>query len=336
MKIKLYLLFLLISLLFGGRACATQTVAQHNLTGACGTSSSCAITVQNNVSAGNTLVCLVLIFSNTINITGCSDNNSETYTQAGSTLTGNIWTSNARIAIFYFCNIGTSPNAKPTITATASSAVVWELVFFEITNTATTGCFDQSNGTKTADTGAANNPFSSGNVTTTYANEMLIGWGGPNAATTNSAGSGYTLVQDGTFFKAEEKVVTATCTCDATMSSTTANTIGTLMVATFRDSSQPASGKTIRVTQDAALMRGKGGGNDVLDFEDSGARRDDRGPDVVVLPARGEDERPGKAVLGRRFFRRRDAFVLAHRHRPDRSRVHRVGHLSGLHQSRAA
>jgi hypothetical protein len=105
---------------------------------------------------------------------------------------------------------------------------------FEYSGLASSSC-DQM--TRQGGTTANTNPdnMTSGNVTTTQANELVIGWGLP-ALGTASAGTGFTSLSTAGGNIVESKDLTSTSTLAATATDNNASDTYFMAIATFKDS----------------------------------------------------------------------------------------------------
>jgi hypothetical protein len=163
-------------------------------------------------SAGNMNIAVVCIDSVTVSISSVQDTSGRTYSLADSRA-GNGITQ----GIYYLTNIASAAAKANTVTANFSTGVTNSMLsIFEYTGLSTTTPLDQH----TSSTGNSSAP-SSGNVTTTSANELIFAAGcHANGNTVTAGSSGYRFIDvtdSGSSFSifVQDKLVTSTGTYSA-------------------------------------------------------------------------------------------------------------------------
>ena len=210
----------------------TRSVIQHANTNFVCSGTTCSLQFPSNVTAGSAYV-IGLVYDNGVSLSSIASNNSEICAATSTELNNGIG-SGAKFDLYYCKNASTTPNARPTITATfATAASFADLTIAEVGNVSSTSPFDVGTGALTANTGAAGTPYSSGNTSaTSFAAEIVIGYSGVDSGPI-SAGSGFTLFDTDTVAGMESKNVSATGAQAATFTSGTASDNASAMVATF-------------------------------------------------------------------------------------------------------
>lgn len=144
-----------------------------------------ALAYGSNVTAGSLLSCW--IYANH-GISGVADSRSQTFTSAVNVTDGATYS----LANYYFLN--TTAGAD-TVTVTFAGAVTYaSLQCAEYSGVATSSALDQATSNSQTDPGTGANAITSGNVTTTTAGQLILGWTSALVvgAGTVSAGTGYT------------------------------------------------------------------------------------------------------------------------------------------------
>lgn len=168
-----------------------------------GGTTSTTVTPAATTTAGNLLVAIVYEDANASATLGITDTASQTWFQVGSTIT----VGNGLLAMFYMPNSA----AVTTITGTCTVSATLPVCIYEISGIATSSPLD---GFATASGAATSTSLTSGTISTTNANDILIY--GCGQATTQSgawtAGSGYTTQTPTPNSRAnlERKIVSAT------------------------------------------------------------------------------------------------------------------------------
>lgn len=174
-----------------------------------------------------------------------TDNNSNTWHLVGSQIQLPGFT-NWGIRLAYTCDISVATHNPVTITVPFSTGTSGEVVLTEFAGTKTgssTICLDQNTGQSIADTGLSNTPYSSGNVTTTVANEGALGYGVANSGTI-AHGSGWTSTDPSVncvsaFICGEYQILSSTQTLGATFSSSAAHDTGLAYIITLSGGGGP-------------------------------------------------------------------------------------------------
>jgi hypothetical protein len=188
MKKLLTLLIIVSVLVFTNKSEAAIARVQFKNSGTCDYVSSCAATFDSNTTSGNTII--VIISSYYGNSTGAnptiSDSQSNTYTQAVEVDdSSNEAVAAASNWIFYAENITGGTN---TVTASGFSGAYLAITILEYSGLATSASLDQTNKFR-YDYGVhsfvATSTWSSNSVTTTQADELLIGLVNNAAVTTD-------------------------------------------------------------------------------------------------------------------------------------------------------
>lgn len=166
-------------------------------------STSTVVTPSATTTSGNLLVAIVYEDASNSSTLGITDSASQTWLQVGSTIT----IGNAALAMFYKAN----STAVTTITGTSTTSATLPVCVYEISGIATSLPLD---GFATASNVATGLSLTSGALTTTNANDILIFGAGKSSAETGSwtAGSGFTTQTPVTNARAniERKTVAAT------------------------------------------------------------------------------------------------------------------------------
>ena len=188
-------------------------------------------------TAGNLNIVAVGWNDTTSTVTSVSDSRGNTYTQAGTTVTG----TGLRQAIYYAKNIAAGSN---TVTVAFNQAAAYvDVRVLEYSGLDTASPLDV-----TAGAAGNSNSANSGTATTTSANELIFG-AGMTASGFNAAGTGFTsriiTSTDGDI--AEDKVVSSTGSNSAT-GSLSSSAPWVMQMATFRASGQGATNPAPTVT----------------------------------------------------------------------------------------
>lgn len=182
-------------------------------------------TFPNNAVAGNLFVASIRLSSTSLTPT-IADNDSNTWTL----VTSQVQTTDGHKQwVWYAKNTVVTPNAKPAITFTLGGTSNSRCTIAEVSGLDTTSPLDQF----TSAQGASNTP-SSGNVTTTSANEYA--WGGCSTSFNPSpwtAGSGYTLRESVNPYAMENQILSSTQTLAASCGTGSSGN-WTAIIATFK------------------------------------------------------------------------------------------------------
>ena len=201
-----------------------QTVVQHVCGSACGSATSCTATLPNPVTAGDTIV--------TGNFFDIGDVVSQT-DSLGNTYNLKL------INMFYAANV---TGGSDTITL-HSGTTAYDLVVCAVELSGVTPApYDQGDETTTLSIGPAGTPFYSGNVTTSYPNEYILGFAYPSTGPL-TVGAGFTAIDNyANYLVLEGKNVTNRASYFSSASSGAANDSAAAWVMTFISSTQPSTG----------------------------------------------------------------------------------------------
>ena len=151
------------------------------------TGSATSVTTASRASTTGSAIVCGGVWSATATFSSLTDSASNTWTQIGTELT----TAN-RDSRFYYCqNCTGSATHTFTLATTASTSIV--LACVELLNVLTSGVFDLGDQGEDAAT-----PFASPAITTTAANEVLVGWTGidDTATATIAETTGFTVQEE--------------------------------------------------------------------------------------------------------------------------------------------
>lgn len=181
-----------------------------------------SVSFDASVGAGNLLV-LGIYTDSSATIT-VSDNRGNTWNLVYNTVVSGI----GRIAFYYAQNVAAG---STTVTVTQTGAFTG-LVVAEYSGIATTSSFDQTNSGS-----AVSSSPSSGNVTTTQADELLVGFATTEPGVTWTAGTNFTLrdANSSGQLQLEDRIVSATGTYAATFTMSASQRWG-CGIATFKAS----------------------------------------------------------------------------------------------------
>jgi RHS repeat-associated protein len=172
------------------------------------TATSCAVNL-SGTGAGN-LIVLGLFVGDSTTVSSVTDTQGNTYTLISSS----TWSPSGYVEKLYYAkNIA---GGADTITVTLSGSKYMELHAYDYSGLDTSSPLD----TYSTNTGLSVTTGTSGNLTTTNANDLLFGFFHSDNGVTNTAGTGYTprtFSGDG-YPLGEDKYVTSTGTYSATMS----------------------------------------------------------------------------------------------------------------------
>lgn len=194
-----------------------------------------ALAYGSNVTAGSLLSCW--IYANH-GISGVADSRSQTFSSAVNATDGATYS----LANYYFLN--TTAGAD-TVTVTFAGAVTYaSLQCAEYSGVATSSALDQATSNSQTDPGTATNAITSGNVTTTTAGQLILGWTSALVvgAGTVSAGTGYTgrtNVFGDTLF--EDQVQSSAGSIAATFTTNLATADHITLISTFKAAAGGAS-----------------------------------------------------------------------------------------------
>jgi|GEM_PF-3472893 hypothetical protein len=233
-------LLLLLALFWAFSANATITRVQSNSAlGTANTSISASFTTAT--TAGNWYGVL------------CRSGNQAGWTLSVSDTEGNTWLSlTAAVSagshmsqIFYVENV--KGGTTDTVTCTQSSGVsgTMAILILEYSGIATSGSLDQQNQTAGTNNTAT---LTGASITTTNANDLVIGGAGLGANTTFTAGTGYTLDVSDARLGWETQIVSSTGTFTPTMNSTTTASSWTFTTAAFKAAGAPPAGAPHQLT----------------------------------------------------------------------------------------
>src|SRR5579885_433868 len=222
------------------RSQATHALVQNIASTECTGGTTCTISA-TATGSGHTII-VVYKFSNNATFVSLTNNNSNANTRCGSEFdaSGGIAT---RTGIFYSPNINAG-NVTYTITISTAPSDDIRLWMFEYSGLATSATCDQMTGQSGTTSNTNPDNMTSGNVTTTQANELVIGWGLP-ALGTASAGTGFTSLSTAGGNIVESKDLTATGTLAATATDSNASDTWFMSIATFKDSGGGSTPKMI-------------------------------------------------------------------------------------------
>jgi hypothetical protein len=261
---KLFVFILIFSWVFSGwpqifnfppvvrEARAVIAYVSSDIAADSGTSvTSLAVTFTSNVTANNLIVVAVLWFSDTITAVNVpTDTRSTSYTRAlGTTTYVDVSAIDMHSKIFYGFPDASGAN---TVTVTWASAIEQpSIIVSEYSGIATAGALDQAlAGTGNDGTG------DSGNVTTTQADELLIGFVTEWQWLAHTPDINYNEREDGAQGVAfEDRIVSATGAYNATYTYTQSRWI--MSIVTFRASGPPAVRKTPHKVRGKVAIRGK-------------------------------------------------------------------------------
>lgn len=187
-------------------------------------------TFGSNTAAGNWYAVLVRAGFQTgwgMNVT---DSEGNTWSNCGATNGGNL---THQLEIFYAQNVvgGTHDAISVNTTGNGANSSTMSLVMFEYSGIATASSLDACNGT--GGTGSTS-PLTSSSVTTTNANDLIVGGFGEGSDTTWTAGSGYAIENSTTRVAFETQVVSATGSYQPQISVGTTGTSWTAITAAFK------------------------------------------------------------------------------------------------------
>lgn len=159
---------------------ANPAFVQGKSTGGFSNANPIALTFTSSVTTGNTIVVLICVQS-TIAVNSFTDSQSNTYTQLYNTVVG---TGSNKFYVYYSINVtgGASFQVKATPSGTGWG---FTMVAQEFSNISSLDVNNTSSGSSTA------NPQSTGSVTTTAANDMVVAMMAQGTTTTMTAGTGY-------------------------------------------------------------------------------------------------------------------------------------------------
>lgn len=173
MRLRWIPLLILAALLLGpASSWAAIAHVQNKVSATANANSTQAITWASNTTSGNTIVCTV-VWADPVNrvLTGITDSQSNTYTLSAFTRqVGGV----VDVAIAYATNI--TGGTTPTVTASfsGSSSFGRHLQCGEFSGLATASVLDQAAGQAQDNPGTGANAVSSGNITTTQADELIV------------------------------------------------------------------------------------------------------------------------------------------------------------------
>ena len=198
-----------------------------------------------NSTAGDCIALGILRQTAGVTITSVQDDDLNSYTFATTQVILPTF-ANWADQIWYTCNISVSLHLRPSITINMSSNVGYTLRAAEITCTPSPCTFDKSNQATIANSGTAGTQNSSGNITTTKANEILVGIGLTNNGTIH-VGTGFTSSPGtacfgGLFDCIEFQNQTSIGTYSANFSSTANSDEMTSSVASFTSAAATSTG----------------------------------------------------------------------------------------------
>jgi len=187
-----------------------------------GTGSSLSATFGSATTTGDAIVVGINWYNDTT-ISSVSDSNGNTY----NLVTTVTQTSTHKAALYYALNITGGASHQVTVTFSGSSDAGISVA--EYSGFATSGALDQYAGAS----GASGTALNSGNVTTTQATEMLIGWGSAWNSVTFTPGTNFTERTDNYAASLEDRYVTSTGTYAATFTASGESGGWTAIIATF-------------------------------------------------------------------------------------------------------
>ncbi len=206
--------------------------------GAVQAGSSLVITFDNDTTAASAIIVVWGSFFGGVTVTA-TDNYSNSY---GSVLNDNSGAGTRGVLIGH--NIAAGTGHQVTLSFGAGNYIVARLV--EVAGLATSSAFDQTSGAN-----ATSTPFSSGSVTTTQADEYLLGFTHiQNTTTTWDSSAPWSAIgrsDDGTFHSItlQERVVSATGSYDSAWTTLSGGTPDSSIV-TFKGASAGTPAPTLR------------------------------------------------------------------------------------------
>lgn len=188
---------------------APTAAAQHVQSTGTGFQSASSTTIQlafsGSVVTGNMI--FVSVHSENQDASSCSDNQSNTYTPVAASVT---YFDVARARQFYALNV---TGGSVTVTCTFAGSAPWRAMVI--------GEYENATAIAQTNTGTgASGTLTSGNITTTVADALLIGAGDTWDSNTFGAGTNYTIRITSGPIGLEDRIVSATGTYNATMTQT--------------------------------------------------------------------------------------------------------------------